>query len=539
MKYWWLLLPLLLVPLLGAGDPLGAAAWRQLKFLLTDLTCDAQGTCDLAAGTTIGGAAIGGGGGGDSVLVDGSGVTDGSGVNLIGGTNGIDIAFAAGGSPDTATFNLDTTEMTGGVFDEPVWYVEDYGSDLAGILAALAACDASADASASKPGVVMLPRGSTTIDLSSGGPYASPVIDMPETFTPSSAPAFPSCQLVGWGMAPDQAFADSTSGSWLWFKFPDANITPDSSGRRVLIEFEGTGQTFRDFGVGMSGTTSTDVDDTTMLFARSSVRTGCAATGECSIKSWLLERTYWVSAYPPSGVGFESIFALNGTIRDSWFRGFTAAYLPTSQASTANNANELHGNRFASNTVAVDVVGGLSCQDFYAHNNTFEGNAYGVRLRSGSTCRVYSAQNHWEQDKDLTPAGVNDVLIENANANFISVGDFFDSDLTGGGDNIVRTVAQGAGKNPDVLMGANFRDNTAAHYTYAAGADIQMNEDFRLTNFGVPVTTDCTVAPYTDSDNRLCWDEADDDLYVDGVQVNGGGGGISYADAAAGALAGF
>ena len=52
----------------------------------------------------------------------------------------------------------------------------------------------------------------------------------------------------------------------------------------------------------------------------------------------------------------------------------------------------------------------------------------------------------------------------------------------------------------------------------------QMNEDFRLTNFGVPVTTDCTVAPYTDSDNRLCWDEADDDLYVDGVQVNGGGG---------------
>ena len=62
-----LVLLILCVPLVvAAGDPYGAAAWRQLKFLLTDMTCNAQGTCDLAAGTTIGGAAIGGGGGGDT-----------------------------------------------------------------------------------------------------------------------------------------------------------------------------------------------------------------------------------------------------------------------------------------------------------------------------------------------------------------------------------------------------------------------------------------------------------------------------------------
>lgn len=54
-----LALPLLALPfLVAAGDPYGAAAYRQLKFLLTDLTCDAQGDCDLAAGTTLGGVAV-------------------------------------------------------------------------------------------------------------------------------------------------------------------------------------------------------------------------------------------------------------------------------------------------------------------------------------------------------------------------------------------------------------------------------------------------------------------------------------------------
>ncbi len=66
-----LVLLLLCIPLIvAAGDPYGAEAYRQLKLLLTDLTCDAQGDCDLAAGTTIGGVAIGTGSGGAPDTVD-------------------------------------------------------------------------------------------------------------------------------------------------------------------------------------------------------------------------------------------------------------------------------------------------------------------------------------------------------------------------------------------------------------------------------------------------------------------------------------
>lgn len=53
------------------------------------------------------------GAGGDSVLVDTVAITDASGVDLTGGTNGIDIVLDAGVSPDTATFNFDTTEVAG------------------------------------------------------------------------------------------------------------------------------------------------------------------------------------------------------------------------------------------------------------------------------------------------------------------------------------------------------------------------------------------------------------------------------------------
>lgn len=69
---------ILALPLLMAAgvDQYGAGAWRILKFLLTDMTCNAPGTCDLAAGTTIGGAAIGGGGGGSTVLNQSAGETD-------------------------------------------------------------------------------------------------------------------------------------------------------------------------------------------------------------------------------------------------------------------------------------------------------------------------------------------------------------------------------------------------------------------------------------------------------------------------------
>ena len=52
-----------------------------------------------------------GAGGGDSVLVDTVAITDASGVDLTGGTNGIDLALNAAVSPDTATFNLDLTEV--------------------------------------------------------------------------------------------------------------------------------------------------------------------------------------------------------------------------------------------------------------------------------------------------------------------------------------------------------------------------------------------------------------------------------------------
>lgn len=41
----------------AGADQYGPAAWRQLKFLLTE-TCSSAGTCDLAAGTTVGGASI-------------------------------------------------------------------------------------------------------------------------------------------------------------------------------------------------------------------------------------------------------------------------------------------------------------------------------------------------------------------------------------------------------------------------------------------------------------------------------------------------
>ena len=74
--------------------------------LLNCDTLDTDGSGRLSCGTDATGA-----GGGDPVLIDGTGVTDGSGVDLIGGTNGIDIAFSAAASPDTATFNFDPTEV--------------------------------------------------------------------------------------------------------------------------------------------------------------------------------------------------------------------------------------------------------------------------------------------------------------------------------------------------------------------------------------------------------------------------------------------
>lgn len=67
------------------------------------LTADANGNISCADDDSAAG-------GGDEVLIDGTGVSDASGVDLIGGSNGIDIAFNAGASPDTATFNFDVAE---------------------------------------------------------------------------------------------------------------------------------------------------------------------------------------------------------------------------------------------------------------------------------------------------------------------------------------------------------------------------------------------------------------------------------------------
>ena len=54
-----------------------------------------------------------GAGGGDPVLVDTTPITDGSGVDLTSGT-GVNITLNAGVSPDTATFDFDATEISGG-----------------------------------------------------------------------------------------------------------------------------------------------------------------------------------------------------------------------------------------------------------------------------------------------------------------------------------------------------------------------------------------------------------------------------------------
>src|SRR3990167_4855558 len=107
------------------------------------ITCATlTGSADLCDGTDATGA-----GGGDPVLVDGIGVTDASGVDLIGGTNGIDIAFSAAASPDTATFNLDLSEIAAGDLADASVVENDLAASLAfddGDLLDLSAINASA-----------------------------------------------------------------------------------------------------------------------------------------------------------------------------------------------------------------------------------------------------------------------------------------------------------------------------------------------------------------------------------------------------------
>jgi len=74
----------------------------QLRFANGNVTNNGDGTVSIADQS--------GAGGGDPVLIDGTGVTDGSGVDLQGGA-GIDITFNAAVSPDTASFVTDFTEI--------------------------------------------------------------------------------------------------------------------------------------------------------------------------------------------------------------------------------------------------------------------------------------------------------------------------------------------------------------------------------------------------------------------------------------------
>src|SRR3990167_5449797 len=72
-----------------------------------NLTDNGDGTATLADQTGVGG--------GDPILIGGSAIGDASGVDLIGGTDGIDIALDTGVSPDTATFNFDPAEAEAGL----------------------------------------------------------------------------------------------------------------------------------------------------------------------------------------------------------------------------------------------------------------------------------------------------------------------------------------------------------------------------------------------------------------------------------------
>jgi len=92
------------------GTPTDVAYFKQngavrLPNLASCDTIDTDATGLLSCGTDDTGA-----GGGDPILIDGTAVTDGSGVDVQGGV-GIAITFNAGVSPDTASLAIDATEL--------------------------------------------------------------------------------------------------------------------------------------------------------------------------------------------------------------------------------------------------------------------------------------------------------------------------------------------------------------------------------------------------------------------------------------------
>lgn len=96
-------------PNLNVEEEDGSPSTYPYKLKVTNGTLTDNG--DNTASLTTGGGA----GGGDPVLIDGTGVTDASGVDLQGGA-GIDITFNAAASPDTASFILDLTEISTATF---------------------------------------------------------------------------------------------------------------------------------------------------------------------------------------------------------------------------------------------------------------------------------------------------------------------------------------------------------------------------------------------------------------------------------------
>jgi len=82
------------------GSP-SAFPWK-IKFANGNLTDNGDGTVSVADQT--------GAGGGDPVLIGGNAVNDASGVDLIAGT-ALDVTFGGAASPDTGTFDFDSTEI--------------------------------------------------------------------------------------------------------------------------------------------------------------------------------------------------------------------------------------------------------------------------------------------------------------------------------------------------------------------------------------------------------------------------------------------
>ena len=368
---------------------------------------------------------------------------------------------------------------------QPIYYVEDYGTGLTGINAALAACDAAADATASLPGIVMLPRGGTTITVT--GSNSSPLIQLPEATNGSDDNRYASCELRGWGMVPQQAFANPSAGSFLYFYNPDAMVA-DGDGRKVLIQFGAYGQILSDFGVGISGDSTTDYDGTTMIYACSTER-GAYAACEYGLKSWEINRVSVGSASTTGvSVGLEMIFALNGAIRDSWFTNLRVGYLPTTMAGTASNANDISHNRFAGNDDAILIDGALACQDMYITGNTIEGNVNGVHLTDDATCHVTMLGNHFEQDSAGTQAGARDVWLEGTGGSVTIIGGYMAGDITDA-NHIVFAQAQGSTVPTHVVQGVRFAEEGVANFTAAANTRLIFNEDFSRASPTVPTAS--------------------------------------------------